>query len=136
MLPALSTTTAIAKPGTFCWKERLRSPVMKTWNSAWASSSKRPFFIPSQPISWTVLISWPGKSRRNRQSRHSSSSTFISGWRQQAVPRGLDEADDLRSLDRREAGQAIVNRLAAFKVVHQILNRHPGSGENGGAAHD
>ena len=30
MLPALSTSTAMEKPDRFCWKDRLRSPVIKT----------------------------------------------------------------------------------------------------------
>lgn len=89
-----------------------------------------------QPISWTVLTSWPGKSRRSRQSRHSSSSSFISGGREQAVPGCLDEANDLRALYGGKADQEIVNGIAAFEVVHQILHRHPGTSENGRATHD
>jgi hypothetical protein len=61
---------------------------------------------------------------------------FISGRCEQTVPRGLDEANDLLALYGGKAGQKIVNGLAAFEVVHQVLHRHPGPGENGSAPHD
>jgi len=136
MLAALSTTTAMVIWDRLFWKDKLRSPVMNTWNSACANSNKRPFFMPFQPISWTVLTSWPGNSRRSRQSRHSSSSTFTSGGGQQFLGCCFDKSDDLLALYRRKTGQKLVYCFSALQVVDQVLHRHARASENRGAPHN
>src|SRR5436309_6912398 len=136
MLAALSTTTAMEKFAMFCWKDRLRSAMMKTSKSACASASKRPFLMPFQPISWTVFTSWPERSRRSRQSRHSSRSSFTSRRCQQFFLCRFDKADDLLSLHRGKAGEKLVNGLAAFQIVHKVLYRDARAGEDGCAPQD
>src|ERR1035437_9600105 len=46
------------------------------------------------------------------------------------------KADHLLTPHRRETGEKLVNGLAAFEIVHQVLYRHPGSGEHGSFTHD
>src|SRR4051794_5323475 len=109
---------------------------MKTWNSRWASSNSRPFLMPFQAISWTVLTSWPIKSRSNLQSRHSSRSSFTSSRCQQFLLCRLDEADDLLPSNGRKASEKLINGFAPFEIVHKVLHRNPGSGENRSAPHN
>src|ERR1035437_3098387 len=136
MLSAFNTTTARARLGTFCWKDRLRSPVMKTWKSRSANASSRPLLMPSHPISWTVFTSWPGRSRRSRQSRHSSRSSFTSGGCQQLLLRGLDKADHLLSPHCGKSREELVDGLTAFEIVHKVLHWHSCSCEHGSPTHD
>src|SRR6185436_17355949 len=109
---------------------------MKTCNSAWARASKRPFLMPCQPISCTVLTSWPGSSRPSRQSRHSSRSSFTSAQGEQLFGGSLDEGDHLLPTHSGKAGEEFVNRLATFEVIYEVLDRNARASENRRAAKD
>ncbi len=74
---ARRTTTPILKRTTFCWKERFLSVVTRTSKVGSASLSKAPLTVSLHPIWRTVFTSWLGRSRRRRQSTHSSISILI-----------------------------------------------------------
>lgn len=102
--------------------------------SAWASSA--PFFRPAQPISGTDSTSWPGRSRRSRQSRFSSSRILTSGRLQQPLARFLQDGNHLVPPHAGEPLEEIVNRIAGLQVVEEALHRHPRADEHRRAPED
>src|ERR1700691_6175021 len=87
-------------------------------------------------MSCTVLTLWPGRTRANRQSRHSSMRTFTSGRQEQLVLGCLDERDYLHPADCGKTAKEIVNGFATLKVINEILHRHSRASEYRGSAHD
>ena len=79
---------------------------------------------------------WPGKPLARRQSRHSSISTRISHKFQHLQAARLDDSDGLRASHAREAFEELVNGLATFQGINEVLQRHARAGEDGSAAHD
>lgn len=78
----------------------------------------------------------PGNSRRKRQSRFSSSSSFKSGRLQEVEPGFVEQGDDLFAFHAGEAFQKIVDGVASRQVVEQALNGHTRIHEDGCSAKD
>ena len=79
---ARNTKMAKGRSLSFCWRGRLLSIVRKRSNLPESEMRRRsfPFLMPAQAMPGTVWTSWPGKSRRSRAGRHSSSRMRIQAW--------------------------------------------------------
>jgi len=126
--------TAISKRERFCWKDRLRSVVTKTSNSACAFPSRTPFLSPPHPIRAADLTSHPASSRPSRQSMHSSRSTLRGD--KEFLPCFFQDGNHLVPFDGGEPLQEIINRVPGFEVIEKRLDRHPCSFEHGRSTHD
>src|SRR6185503_1758355 len=122
---ACRTRTAMVNLGRFCWKERLRSTVIKTSNSFSARASSSPFLIVAHPICVTVLTKCSGSSLANRLSTHSSKRIFTLCHHLNHSFLGLfQKSNHLIPRNSREAIKKIIDGFSAFDVIYKCLDRH------------
>src|SRR5262245_7054012 len=107
--------------------------VMKTSNSFDASSRSSPFSTPDHPACVTVRMEWPTKSRASCRGRHSSRS--IRTGRQRRFGE-FKSSDRLISTDRRKRVKEVLESVASFKVVKQILDRDARADEDRDSSED
>jgi hypothetical protein len=117
-----------------CCAASFRSTVTNTSNSFSASSSNSPFLIPLQPCFGTVVTAWLTSERAKRAGTHSSRCSH--GAREHAFFSFFEKGDDLVAPNAGKILQKLVNRIAAFEVIDQVLDRHAGAGKARRAAHD
>ena len=67
---------------------------------------------------------------RTHRAKHSH------GTRKNAVFRFFQKGDDLFACDTGEVFKKFINRVAALKVIDEILNRYPRTYKTGRTAHD
>src|SRR5665213_1061930 len=103
---------------------------------AWTPAvSNSPFLNPAQPISPTVLISWPAIDRDRRQSTRSSNR--ISRDRFDELVPGLVQKDHhLLAGDRWKAFEKFIDRVASLEMIEESLKRHAGSKEHRRPTHN
>src|SRR5207244_1559850 len=63
-------------------------------------------------------------------------STRISPKFQHLQAARLDDGDDLCATDGREAFEELVDGVATFQSINEVLQRHARAGEDGSASHD
>src|SRR5688572_19407685 len=108
----------------------LPSIVSNTSKRFSASASSVPFLNPAQPMSGTDSTVWPGKSRRNRQSRFSSRRILTSGRGQQLLAKLFQHGNHLLPPHAGESFQKIVDRIPGLQVIEKALYRHARADED------
>jgi hypothetical protein len=156
------STTAISNAVRSCCFASFRSTVIKASNSFSANASRSPFLMPAQPCRGTVVTECSARSRARRRSTHSSSRMELMGsatskvksrgWRRvswettefqsshrpgkDAIFRLFKKRNHLLARYRRESLEKVIDRIAAFQVINQVLNRNTRPGETWCAAHN
>ena len=98
-----------------------------------ARTRSSPFRTPAQPHSGTVETSYPFSSLASRRGKHSSSRTRTVHQRFACV---LERCDGLISGYRGKVFDKIVDPVAGFEIVEEILHRNSRADEHGGSPED
>src|SRR6267378_3879689 len=112
----------------------LLSIVTNTSNCFSACARSAPFFKPAHPTNGTDSTWWPGKSRRNRQSRFSSSRIFTSCSLKDLLARDFENGDHLLPSHAGKPLEEILDGIAGFEVVEETSDGDAGADKNQGSS--